>query len=112
MIKQLAYWIVFRDLQKNSMFNGIYDARNGDPHFMYGISTVMEQIAYKVGEKVGDEFALEFTDNMIFSEMKAKTSYHFSKDHLDPPGPIKISTADGGVSDATDDAGGDEDTLQ
>ena len=83
MIKQLAYWIVFRDLQKNSMFNGIYDARSGDPNFMYGISIVMEQIAYKVGEKVGDEFASEFTDNMIFSEMKAKTSYHFSKERSD-----------------------------
>ena len=42
-----------------------------DANFMYGISIVMEQIAYNVSTKMGDEFASNFTDNMIFSEAKA-----------------------------------------
>ena len=72
MIKRIAYWIVFKDLTKNNMFNGIYDARNGNANFMYGMAIVMEQIAYNVSTKIGDEFASNFTDNMIFSEEKAK----------------------------------------
>lgn len=72
MIKRVAYWIVFKDLTKNGMFNGTYDARDGNANFMYGISIVMEQIAYNVSTKIGDEFASNFTDNMIFSEEKAK----------------------------------------
>lgn len=71
MIKRIAYWIVFKDLTKNGIFNGIYDARNGNANFMYGMAMVMEQIAYNVSTKIGDEFASNFTDNMIFSEAKA-----------------------------------------
>ena len=72
MIKRIAYWIVLKDLTKNNMFNGSYDARNGNASFMYGMALVMEQIAYNVSTKTGDEFALNFADNMIFSEVKAK----------------------------------------
>lgn len=74
MLKRIAYWIVFKDLVKCNMFTGIYDARSGSDKFMYGVSVVMESIAYKVSEKVGDRFADDFTDNMIFSENKAKRS--------------------------------------
>ena len=72
MIKRIAYWIVLKDLTKNNIFNGTYDARNGNATFMYGMALVMEQIAYNVSTKIGDEFASNFTDNMIFSEEKAK----------------------------------------
>lgn len=72
MIKRIAYWIVFKDLTKNGMFNGTYDAKNGNANFMYGMALVMEQIAYNVSTKIGDEFASNFTDNMIFSEEKTK----------------------------------------
>ena len=72
MIKRIAYWIVLKDLTKNGMFNGAYDARNGNADFMYGMAIVMEQIAYNVSTKIGDKFALNFMDNMIFSEAKAK----------------------------------------
>ena len=71
MIKRIAYWIVLKDLTKNGMFNGTYDARNGDANFMYGMAIVKEQIAYNVSTKIGDEFASNFTDNMILSEAKA-----------------------------------------
>ena len=72
MIKSIAYWIVLKDLTKNGMFNGTYDAINGDATFMYGMALVMEQIAYNISTKIGDEFASNFTDNMILSEAKAK----------------------------------------
>lgn len=71
-IKRIAYWIVLKDLTKNGMFNGTYDARNGNASFMYGMAVVMEQIAYNVSTKIGDEFASNFADNMILSEVKAK----------------------------------------
>lgn len=70
-IKKLAYKIVFKDLKKCPMFVGTYDGRNGKHRFMYGISTVMESIAYSISEKTGDEFCDTFIENMIESENKA-----------------------------------------
>ena len=43
---------------------------NGNKNFMYGISTVMEWIAYRVSEKQGEEFSAMFLDNMIDSQEK------------------------------------------
>ncbi len=68
MFKKLAYKIVLNDLSKCGMFVGKYDARNGKEDFMYGISTVMESIAYHVSDKVGDNFSDTFIKNMIASE--------------------------------------------
>ena len=64
-----AYQIVFDDLHETRMFQGHYDAFNGNPHFMHGIETVMEVIAYRAYD---DDFAEkvfnEFCDNMLRSK--------------------------------------------
>lgn len=67
---QDAYRIVFNDILNNDcgLMVGKYDARNGSKEFMYGISTVMEWIAYRVSEVDGDEFSDLFIKNMIESE--------------------------------------------
>lgn len=73
MDKKEAYKIVFEDLkQQCSVFTGHYDAVHGNEHFMYGVSMVMESIAYRVDDSTGMNFENEFTDNMIESEEKAK----------------------------------------
>ena len=92
MLKRIAYWIVLKDLAKCNMFTGIYDARSGSDKFMYGVSVVMESIAYKVGERIGDKFADEFADNMISSKRKAERKedeMHFNTDR--PLNEIKIN---------------------
>lgn len=68
MTKQEAYKIVFEDLIKNRMFCGYYDAKNGNEHFMYGIETVMETIAYQISDKTVDLFNDLFYENMEKSE--------------------------------------------
>lgn len=67
---QKAYEIVLNDIINSGcdLFVGKYDATNGSEMFMYGISTVMEFIAYKVGEEQGDDFNYLFTKNMLKSE--------------------------------------------
>ena len=64
-----AYQMVFDDLHENRMFQGHYDAVNGSLHFMAGIETVMEVIAYRAYD---DDFAEkvfnEFCDNMLRSK--------------------------------------------
>lgn len=63
-----AYQMVFNDLRKNRMFQGYYDAINGNSHFMSGIETVMEVIAYRAyDDDFAEEFFNEFTDNMLRS---------------------------------------------
>lgn len=58
------------------LFCGRYDAKNGNEHFMYGVSTVMEYLAYLVSDEYGDEFSDTFTKNMIKSEKKVLTNEH------------------------------------
>lgn len=72
-----AYKEVLKDIISNGpgMFVGKYDAKNGKPEFMYGISTLMEWIAYKTE----DDYAIRFVDeefikNMIKSQKKALQS--------------------------------------
>ena len=64
-----AYQMVFNDLRENRMFQGHYDAINGNSHFMSGIETVMEVIAYRA---YGDDFAEKvfnkFCDNILRSK--------------------------------------------
>ncbi len=63
-----AYQIVFNDLCKCRMFQGHYDAINGNPYFMSGIETVMEVIANRgFGEDFAENFSNEFTDNILRS---------------------------------------------
>lgn len=72
MIKKLAYRIVMKDLMKCPMFRGNYDAKNGNDHFMYGISTIVEFVAYGCGEKFYDKFEEMFFANLRKSQIKAK----------------------------------------
>ena len=63
-----AYQMVFDDLHGRNLFQGRYDAFNGNPYFMYGIGTVMEVIAKcGFGEDFAENFSNEFTDNMLRS---------------------------------------------
>ena len=63
-----AYQMVFNDLRENRMFQGHYDAINGNSHFMSGISTVMEVIANRAyDDDFAEKFSNEFCDNMLRS---------------------------------------------
>ena len=64
-----AYQMVFNDLHECRMFQGYYDAINGNPHFMSGISTVMEVIANRAyDDDFAEKFSNEFCDNMLRSK--------------------------------------------
>lgn len=68
-----AYQMVFDDLHECPMFQGRYDAINGNPHYMFGIETVMEVIANRgYGENFAEDFAYEFANNMRKSKIKHK----------------------------------------
>lgn len=63
-----AYQMVFSDLRECPMFQGRYDAINGNPYYMSGIETIMEVIANRgFGENFAENFSNEFTDNMLRS---------------------------------------------
>lgn len=64
-----AYQMVFNDLRDNRMFQGYYDAINGNPHFMTGVETVMEVIASRAyDEQYAENFADIFACNMAISK--------------------------------------------
>lgn len=64
---------LFNKMRKIALFNGIYDARGKNSEdYMYGISAVMEYIAYEISDKCGDEFSTTFIDNVLESERKAE----------------------------------------
>ena len=67
-----AYEMVFNDIINSGcgLMIGKFDAKNGEKPFMYGISTVMEWIAYRVSDEVGYEFSDLFIKNMIESEKR------------------------------------------
>lgn len=73
MSKQEIYKTVLKDLVKCPIFLGNYDAKNGSKQFMYGISTVMEFIAYNCGEETYDEFEKIFLENLQKSVDKAQS---------------------------------------
>ena len=66
MDKREAYQIVLNDLLDCAMFRGHYDTKHGSQQFMFGVSTVVEFVAYGCGkfEEVSDAFV----QNMITSE--------------------------------------------
>lgn len=68
MSKKEAYLIVLKDLVDCPMFTGIYDAKNGNKDFMWGVSTVMENIAINVSEDIYEKFSDLFCDNIIKSQ--------------------------------------------
>lgn len=66
-MKSKEAWIyVYTQLKECPMFCGRYDAKNGNAHFMYGIETVMEHIAWNAG--CLEEFTNMFAKNMQESE--------------------------------------------
>lgn len=69
-----AYEMVLNDIVNSGcgLMVGKHDAKHGNEHFMYGIATVMEWIAYKVSDEVGCEFSDTFTQNMVVSEQLAE----------------------------------------
>ena len=72
MNRREAYEIVFNDMcERAKLWNGIYDGKNGNKDFMFGIANVMEDIAWQVSEETYNEFSEQFTRNMIESEKKA-----------------------------------------
>lgn len=64
-ILNVAAKIVFNKLKECDLFYGKYDAKHGNEHFMYGVSTVMEAIANYAGD---DGFEEEFLIHMQESE--------------------------------------------
>ena len=54
------------------MFRGRYDAKNGDEHFMFGISTPLTYFAYMIDEEYGGNFETMFMTNMKKSLDKIK----------------------------------------
>ena len=66
--EQNSFELVFKDLTKEiGLFTGKYDALNGSEEFMYGVSAVMNYIAYKAGH---EDFEDTFVANMIKSKEK------------------------------------------
>lgn len=49
------------------MFRGRYDAKNGDEHFVFGISTPLTYLAYAIDEEYGERFDAMFMKNMTKS---------------------------------------------
>ena len=63
-----AWKVVYDELIKVPLFCGHYDARNGSDPYMYGICTVMENIALHVSEECADNFVELFVTNKISSQ--------------------------------------------
>ena len=74
MTKQEAYKIVYNDILNRGigLFLGQFDAKNGKPEFMYGISTLMDFIAYQSSEKDYDDFQIIWFENFQKSIDNAK----------------------------------------
>ena len=62
---------ITNQLRTCNRFNGIYDAKNGNEHFMYGIETVVEYLAINISDEYYEEFCDTFTKNMLKSLGKA-----------------------------------------
>lgn len=60
------------EMMEYPMFRGEYDAKNGNEDFMYGISTVMEDLAYRVDNEFYQYVSDTFFHNMVKSEEKYK----------------------------------------
>lgn len=63
---------VYEKLMEAPLFRGIYDAKNGNEHFMYGIATVMEYIANLVSEDTYEKYNEMLHRNMTASEERAE----------------------------------------
>ena len=59
---------IIEKLQEKKFFTGIYDAKNGNDDFMYGMLTVLEAIAKLQSEDYANEVQAKFLKNMSDSE--------------------------------------------
>lgn len=69
MNRTAIYNFVYEELSDMPIFNGKYDAKHGDEHFMNGIGTVMEYIAFQADRE--ENFDKIFFDNRVESLDKA-----------------------------------------
>ena len=69
--KQTMQKVIETLIQNGGLFAGNYDAVNGNPEFMYGISTLLEYLAYSVDENFGNKVEEIFIKNMLKSEKKS-----------------------------------------
>ena len=58
---------ITNQLRTCDLFNGIYDAKNGDEQFMYGIEVIMEYLAVNISDEYFTEFCDTFAKNMLKS---------------------------------------------
>lgn len=63
---------IIEEMREIGMFEGKYNAKSEKKDFMYGISTVMECLAYRISEEYGNDFSDTFVQNLIISEQKAQ----------------------------------------
>jgi hypothetical protein len=68
--KAVVKKVVETIMQNEGLFAGNYDAVNGSPEFMFGISSLLEYLAYAVDENFGIEIDDAFIKNMLKSEEK------------------------------------------
>ena len=52
------------------MFMGKYDAEHGNPHFMYGVETVIDFIVDNLDQKTYDDFCEMWNKNITESERR------------------------------------------
>lgn len=69
--KQTMRKVIETIMQNGGLFAGDYDAVNGNPDFMYGISSLLKYLAYSVDENFGDEVEETFIKNMLKSEKRS-----------------------------------------
>ena len=62
---------ITNQLRNCNLFNGIYDAKNGNEDFMYGIELVMEYLAAHISDEYQAEFCDTFAKNIEKSLEKA-----------------------------------------
>ena len=61
---------IIEEMCECGMFKGRYSGKHGNLEFMYGISTVMEYLAYRVSDEYGDNFSDIFLENLSISEQE------------------------------------------
>lgn len=64
-IKKKHFRTVLNRLSSIPLFRGIYNAKNGDDTYIYGIAAVMDLIAYEAGR---DDFQDIFVQNILKSK--------------------------------------------
>lgn len=61
---------IIEEMCECGMFKGKYSGKHESLGFMYGISTVMEYLAYKISDEYGNDFSDIFLENLNISEQE------------------------------------------